>query len=111
MMDLLCVALNAGPGRAKSGAFTKVFITVFLCLLAFKPLVWVMKITGIFSLLQWMNLINEQGYFSFEVTLVYLFFFAMGCIALTVIGSILMSISGFLVEQGNKHEGARLRRP
>lgn len=100
MMDLLNIVYQKEQGTRNGSLHGILAIVIFLVL--FKPIVWILKVTGIFSLLQWMRLIDAHGYFDF----VALFVYFMGFIALILVWRavyiIYDSISDYLIGLGNK---------
>ncbi len=103
MMDYLSIFLSYKQGRRNGTPVgLKFLVGFFIFLLLFRPIVWVLKVTGIFSLLQWIGLINEKGYFDFVslfILLVCLFILAG---VLSVVGTVLFGISSFLIGRSNK---------
>lgn len=103
MMDYLSVFLSYKQGqRQGSPTGFKFLIGFLLFLLLFKPIVWVLKVTGIFSLLQWVGLINEQGYFDFVSLFILLVCLAILAVVLSVISVIFFGISSFLIGRAIK---------
>jgi hypothetical protein len=103
MLNYLSIFLSYKQGQRNGsipGLYALLGIGVFLLL--FKPIVWVLKVTGIFSLLQWMGLINEQGYFDFVAAFLYLVGFVVLAGVLALIGTILFGLSSFLIGKAHK---------
>lgn len=103
MMDYLSIFLSYKQGKKHGTPVGLKFLIGFVVfLLLFKPIVWVLKVTGIFSFLQWIGLINEQGYFDFVSLFILLVCVAILAGVLSVIGAVLFSISNFLIGRANK---------
>lgn len=103
MMDYLSVYLSYKQGqRAGSPVGLKFLYGFIIFLILFKPIVWVLKVTGIFALLQLLGLINAQGEFSFLGLFGWLIALSVLAIVLKIVGSILFGISNFLIGIANK---------
>lgn len=102
MLDVLSVFLNYERGKASGYGGFRFIVAFVVFLILFKPIVWLMKITGIFNLLQWTGLIDPQGMFSFEMAFVYFMLFGVFLVGLVIIGSVFSWLSMFLIAQGNK---------
>ena len=102
MLELFSVYLNYERGKASGHGAFRFVVAFVLFLIFFKPIVWLMKVTGVFALIQWTGLIDPQGMFSFEMAFVYFMLFFVFLIAVCVIGLVFSGISSFLITQGNK---------
>lgn len=100
MMDFLAIAYNYEKGKRNGSILAIVAFVLFL--IFFKPLVWVIKVTGIFSLLQWMQLIDSHGDFSFVALFVYMIGLVVLLAAISIVHGIFSAISDFLIGLGNK---------
>lgn len=102
MLDMLSVYLNYERGKASGHGGLRFIVAFVLFLIFFKPIVWVMKITGIFALIQWTGLIDPQGMFSFEMAFVYFMLFAVFIFTVCIIGIFFSWLSTFLISSGNR---------
>lgn len=102
MLDWISIYLNYERGKASGHGGFRFIIAFVLFLILFKPIVWLMKVTGIFSLLQWTGLIDTQGSFSFEMAFVYIMLFFVLGLVLAMVGYIWSTITTFLIAHGNK---------
>lgn len=102
MMDFVNIAYQYNRGK-ESGHLPTLLIIIGFFLL-FKPIVFIMKITGIFALLQWVGLINEHGYFDFVTAALFLLYFVLFMIVAKIVFWIFFGISNFLISISNSNK-------
>ncbi|MEX3623682.1 hypothetical protein [Viridibacillus arvi] len=100
MMDLITIFAAHEQGKRNGSIHFLVAFVLFL--IFFKPIVWIMKVTGVFSLLQWMKLITPQGYFSFEAGFLYILALVALFAVISVVSYVCSEISDFFIDLGNK---------